>query len=143
MTRIHNWQSALSVAIDQQERLPHVYGQTDCVMRVGINAAALLREPKHGEILAAMERYRGRYTSLTGAYRVLRKDGLTPLSLIGKHFDELDHPVMAGDGDIGALKQDGKHWAFGTFIRGHLYVATENGIGILPRGLAQKAWRVE
>lgn len=140
--RVGQWKSRMIAAMDLMEREPHVYGQSDCMMRVGYCAAAMFDDPLRGEILAVLDTYRGRYSSLRGAHRVLAKDGLTPLSLVTKFFAEIE-PVEAGDGDIGALTEDGRNWGFGIVSGAHFYVATESGTGILPRSSMQKAFRVE
>lgn len=140
--RVGAWKSRLITAMDIMEREPHVYGQSDCLMRVGYCAAAMFDDPLRSEILGVLETYRGRYSSLSGAYRVLKKDGLTPISLVTRFFAE-NNPIDATDGDIGAVKQDGRNWGFGIISGAHFYVATEAGTGILPRSTMQKAFRVE
>lgn len=140
--RVGTWQSRLSAAMDLMEREPHVYGQSDCMMRVGFCAAAIFDDPLRSEILAVLDTYRGRYSSLTGAYRVLAKDGLTPISLVTKFFPEIK-PIDATDGDIGALRQDGRNWGFGIVSGAHFFVATEAGTGILPRSAMKKAFKVD
>lgn len=139
--KIENARSKMLAVLDEMERQPHVYGESDCVMRVAWLAAAQVPDPKRSDILAMIERYHGKYTSLAGAYRVLKADGFTPLSLV-KHFFEEIHPVDAVDGDIGAVRQDGRNWAFGIFDRGGFFVATASGTGALRRSDAAKAFRV-
>lgn len=140
--KIENWRSRLLAVMDEQERHPHIYSESDCIFRIGWNSAAQLMDPKKSEILAMMERYRGRYKTIEEANSILAKDGFTPLTLVSHFFAEI-HPVEACDGDIAAVLQDGVNWAFGTIVGPHFYVSTLRGTGILPRGDAQKAFRVE
>lgn len=141
--RRDNWESALIGALDIAERQPHVYGESDCLMKAAWNAAVVLHDddPRRADILAMIERYRGRYSSLTGAYRVLREDGLTPLRSVSRFFQAIP-VVRAGGGDIGAVR-NGRHLAFGTFLGPYLYVSVEQGNGILPRSAAVMAFEVD
>lgn len=141
--RIENWQSRLIETIEMAELEPHVYSQSDCLMRVAWNAAAILRsdDPRRAEILDLIEKYQGAYQSLSGANTVLRRDGLTPLKLVKTFFSEIS-VSRAGGGDIGVVRE-GRHLAFGTFCGAHLYLAAPSGNGILPRSTAIMAFEVD
>ena len=138
--KIETWYSALLSELEAMERVPHVYGESDCLMRVGRAAAVQLAEDRRAEVEAVMSRYRGRYGSLDEAKAMLKADGLTPLKLVCSLFTDI--PVVEADaGDIGAIRS-GKDWAFGIFDHGHIHVSTEAGTGILPRSASTKAFRV-
>ncbi len=141
--RIYNWQPRLIAAIEQAEREPMVFGESDCVMRTAWNAAAVLSpaDPRREQILTLLERYRGSYSSLTGAYLILRQDGLTPLTLIKQFFAEIPSSEASG-GDIGAVRE-GRHLAFGIFYGAFIHIAAPDGNGVLPRSRAIRAFRVD
>ena len=129
--RRENWRPALIDYIDQQAREPFAYGVNDCLLVV---AGAV-------EVMIGVDHaadYRGRYASLAEGKALI---GTTLLRLVGSLFKSIS-PAMAGDGDIAAIRQ-GRDWAFGIIIGAHFYVQTETGMGILPRGDAVKAFRVE
>lgn len=141
--RIDNWQPRLIAVIEQAEREPMAFGESDCVMRTACNAAAVLSpdDARREHILALLEHYRGTYSSLNGAYRILRRDGLTPLKLIKQFFAEIP-PSEASGGDIGVVRE-GRHLAFGTFYGAFIYLAAPAGNGVLPRSRAVRAFRVD
>lgn len=126
-----NRTAILSDYVTETESLAFEWGKSDSVMWLA-GAVDRLTGVDHAA------KYRGRYHSCAAGRRILRK---SLLRFIGERFDALDHPVRAIDGDIGALKQ-GREWVFGIFIGAHLYMQTADGIGILPRGDALKAFRV-
>lgn len=129
--RLENWRSALIDYIDQQAREPFAYGTNDCLLVVA-GAVALMTGVDHAEP------YRGRYTTLSGAKKLL---GKSLLRTVRDLFEEIP-PPKAHDGDIGAIKQ-GREFAFGVMIGPHLYVQTKDGMGILPRTDAVRAFRVD
>jgi hypothetical protein len=129
--RVDHWRSKLLAFLDSQEREPFAYGVNDCLLMTAGAVAAVT-----GVDHAAP--YRGRYTTLRGGKRVI---GMTPLDLVASILPEI-LPVEAGDGDI-AAKRESAEWSFGVIVGAHFYVRTETGLGILPRGDAEKAFRVE
>lgn len=139
--RQDDWLTRLLAVLDEQERQPHVYGQSDCLLKVAHSSLAMLKDgPRANEIEAAVARYAGQYDTLAGAYRILARDGLTPLGLVQTLFEEV-HPAMAHSGDIGAMQVDG-HWAFGHIVREHFYPSIDLGTGLLPRRVVEKAFSV-
>lgn len=106
------------------------WGVNDCLIMVA-GAVELLTGVDHAE------GFRGRYGSLAEGKKLI---GMSLLRFVAARLRPID-PVRAIDGDVGAVKQ-GREWGFGIFIGPYLYVMTENGIGILPRTDAVKAFRV-
>lgn len=140
MAKKANYRAALAAVLDAQERRPHVYGRDDCLMRCGEAVAAILDDP--AGVVAAMEKYRGRYKTLAGAYRALSADGFeSPLEFVASFFPEI-HISRAVDGDVGAYDEGG-HWAFGVICGAHFYVSAADGTGILPRSRAERCFKVE
>lgn len=135
-----NYKKELAAVIDAQARRSHVWGQDDCLFRAGEAVCVTVSDP--APIASLLEKYRGRYSTLAGAYRVLKKDEYDgPLSLVASLFTEIHHS-QAVDGDIGAKFEDG-HWGFGVINGAFFYVSTPSGTGILPRSHSQKTFRVE
>jgi len=106
------------------------WGVNDCLIMVA-GAVELLTGVDHAD------GFRGRYGSLAEGKKLI---GTTLLRFVAARLQPIE-AVRAIDGDVGAVKQ-GREWGFGVFIGPYLYVMTENGIGILPRTDAVKAFRV-
>lgn len=125
-----NRTAVLSAYIDETERIPFAYGTNDCLLWLA-GAVERLTGFDHAAD------YRGRYTTLAEGKRLV---GMTLLRFVGGKYAPI-HPSRAADGDIAALRQ-GREWAFGMFIGPQIYVQTEHGLGILPRGDAVKSFRI-
>lgn len=125
-----NRTAILSDYIDRVAAQPFQYGVNDCLIMVA-GAVELLTGIDHAE------GFRGRYGSLAEGKALI---GTTLLRFVASRLEPIQ-AVRAVDGDVGVVKQ-GKEWSFGVFIGPHLYVVTENGIGILPRSDAVKAFKV-
>lgn len=129
--RVENWRSKLLAYIDQHERKPFAYGSNDCLLMVA-GAIEAVTGVDHAEP------FRGRYTTLKEGRALI---GKPLLAFVKSKLTEV-HISQAYDGDLGAKKDKGE-WAFGVIIGAHFYVQTETGLGILRRGDAQKAFKVE
>jgi hypothetical protein len=129
--RVENWHSKLLAYIDQQERTPFAYGVNDCLL---ITAGAV-------EVVTGVDHaasFRGKYRSMKEGRALIGKPVLT---FVRAKFPEI-HVSQAHDGDI-AARRVGREWTFGVLIGAHFYVQVENGLGILPRSDAEKAFRVD
>lgn len=126
-----NRTAILSEYVDRVATRRFEWGVNDCLTMVA-GAVELLTGVDHAE------GYRGKYGSLAEGKRLV---GTTLLRFVGDRLTAIE-PVRAVDGDVGAVKQ-GREYGFGIFIGPHLYVMTEDGIGILPRSDATKAFRVD
>jgi hypothetical protein len=130
--RVENWHSKLLAYIDQQERKPFAYGVNDCLLMTA-GAVEALTGVDHADA------FRGKYQSMQEGRALI---GKPVLKFVRSKFSEYAHPSEAHDGDIAARKI-GREWTFGVLIGPHFYVQTETGLGILPRGDAQKAFKVD
>lgn len=140
MPKKAGYRSALIAVIDNQARRTFAYGTDDCLMQTAEGLAVVLDAPE--KVMDLVARYRGRYSTLLGGYRVLKRDGFDgPLALVASLFAEIHHSE-AVDGDIGARFENG-HWGFGLICDGHFFVTTPTGSGILPRSKSEKTFRVE
>ncbi|MBL0374040.1 hypothetical protein JJB09_18625 [Rhizobium sp. KVB221] len=131
LTRRDDWHPRLLDYVHAQERTPFNWGQSDCLLFV---AGAI--EAMTGEDVAAP--YRGKYSSFEEARALL---GKSTLSFVRSQLREREHQTRAMGGDIGA-KKEGGDWTYGVFVGPYLYVKTADGVGILPRSEAQKAFEV-
>lgn len=135
MRRTDGWFPRLVAVIDGHARLPHAWGESDCLCRVADGYLAMT-----GSDPAAP--YRGRYTSYAEGAALLAADGFAePVDYVRSLCPEI-HPSEAGDGDIGAMLGDDGTLAFGLICRRLLYVATPAGNGRFPRLRAQRAFRI-
>lgn len=130
--RVENWHSKLLAYMDQQERKPFAYGVNDCLLMTA-GAVAVVTGVDHAAP------YRGRYSNMTEARALI---GQSPIKFVASLCGEYDHPSQAGDGDVAAIRQGGQ-WTFGILVGPYFFTQTETGLGILPRGTAQKAFRVD
>lgn len=138
-----NYRSAFRGVMAKQEVLPHVYGHSDCLLRLAETLDAILDEgDSRRRVRELAERYRGRYATLEEAEALLAADGHTMLTLVGSLFEQLEHPVLAEDGDIGAVDTGCGRYAFGHVDAAYFYPSTERGQGILPRSVIDIAFRV-
>lgn len=126
-----NRAAILSDYIDRVAQRRHEYGVNDCLLMTA-GAVELLTGVDHAE------GFRGKYDSLAEGKRLI---GTSLLRFVSDRLPAIE-PVRAVDGDVGAVKQ-GREYGFGIFIGPHLYVLTVDGIGILPRSDAVKAFRVD
>lgn len=140
MSKRDGYKPALIAVIDGQARREFAWGTDDCLMRAAEAVAVVLDDP--AKVTDVVAKYRGRYKTLAGSYRILKRDGFDgPLDLVASLFTEIHHSE-AVDGDIGAKFEDG-HWGFGVICDAFFHVTTQNGAGILPRSHSQKTFRVE
>lgn len=130
MTRLPNWRSRLHAVISEKENAEFKYGKNDCCL-FGADIILALTDND----LAAD--YRGKYRTLSGGTRLIRKDGFkTHIDLIQKSFDEI--PVsLSREGDIG-LVGPAVVVLLGTFAVG----LGENGIVRFQIEEVQKAFSI-
>lgn len=144
VNRRWDWRPRLLGVMADQERLAFDFGTADCLFRLGPTCATMLEGPAEARITDLMARFRGRYATLRGAYRVLKHEGFAdPIALLteGCGFAEAAHHSMAFDGDIGAMQQDG-HWGFGHIVGASFFPVGLKGMAILPRSRAQRVFEV-
>lgn len=125
-----NRTAVISDYIDRVAAHPFQWGVNDPMMLIA-GVVELLTGVDHGEGL------RGRYGSCAEGKKLI---GMTPLRFVSARLESIE-PVRAVDGDIAAVKQ-GRELGFGVFMGAMIYTMTVNGIGILPRRDAVKAFKV-
>lgn len=136
MKRYSFWREALFAYIHEVARRPFEWGNHDC----GLFAAGAVQAMTGVDMASE---YRGRYTTLLGGIRLLKKAGFADhAELAASLFEEI--PVArAGVGDIAAIEEDGQI-ALGIVQGPRIYVLRPDNAGIGTVGLldAKRAFRV-
>lgn len=136
--RKHDWRVALENYLLSVWREPFQWGRHDCAL-----FAAGAVEAMTGDDPAAD--YRGRYTTLLGGLRLLKKSGhANHADFAASLFEEI-HPSMAQVGDLAAIKVDDDGlYALGIVQGSRIYVLRpgEAGIGTVDLLDAERAFRV-
>lgn len=135
MRRYSYWRTALADYLHRVSGEPFVPGRHDCAL-----FAAGAVDAMTGEDFAAD--YRGRYKTLAGGYRLLKKRGFeSHADLAASIFEEI-HPSHAMVGDIAAVNGDGGI-ALGIVQGEGVYVLSPEGrIDTVPLLNAIRAFRV-
>jgi len=136
MKRRHDWRPALLAYMQAVAPIPFQWGRHDCAL-----FAAGAVEAMTGEDFAAP--YRGRYTTLLGGLRVLRRDGFADQAALTASLFEEIAPALAGVGDI-AVVPEGDVIALGVVQGPRIYVVGPDvtGIGTVDLLRASRAFRV-
>ena len=135
MTRLPDWHARLVAYLAAAARTPFDPGRHDCAL-----FASGAVEAVTGMDLA--EGWRGRYRTLAGGRRVLKRAGFADhIDLAARCLEEV--PVSwARPGDIAAVPSaDGP--ALGVVQGGAVYVIGPAGIGLVPLRDATRAFRVD
>jgi hypothetical protein len=136
MKRYSFWRTALFNYAQAVAAKPFQWGEHDCAL-----FAAGAVQAMTGEDFAAG--YRGRYSTLTGGLRHLRKAGYADHAAMAEALMEEVHPSLAQIGDVAAIDVEG-HIALGIFQGERIYVLRPgaDGIGTVSRLSAARAFRV-
>lgn len=98
--RFHDWPTRMAEALLVEEKVPFAWGESDCSMF----AANVIKAIRGDDIF---ERYRGRYKTERGAYRIAKGH---PENVVEKIIE--DHPLQpinpdrAQRGDLLAIRQN-------------------------------------
>ena len=136
--RFTNWRTALNDYVHAVMPKPFVWGQHDCAtFAAGAVLAMTGVDPA--------EKYRGRYKTLIGGLRLLRKDGFdNHAELAASQFEEI-HPSHAAVGDIAAVRiDDSALWALGVVNGPRIFVLRPDasGLGTVDLLTAERAFRI-
>jgi hypothetical protein len=132
--RFSDWRSRLIQYLAAASRKPFREGQHDCALFL---AGAV--EAMTGVDYAAP--YRGRYTTLRGGMRILRKDGFADHIVLARaHLHE--KPIsFAAEGDGAYLHAEGSV-QLGLVQGAQVYVLRPEGLGLVPLTAATAALEV-
>lgn len=139
LTRLPDWRARLAAEMDAIRATPFVWGSHDCLTGLmGRTVAAITG----ADVVAP---WRGRYTTQTGALRVLRRDGFADLGeLAATLLPALEHPSMARVGDVLAIPSED---AFGVGLglcdgERAFMLGEAAGLMTIDRVHAVRAWQV-
>lgn len=134
--RVDGWRAALDTEIDAVRRAPFVWGENDCMTLAGRVARALTGSNP-------FEDWTRRYTTKTGAMRVLRSSGFDSVADgVAEVLPEV-HPSQAHVGDIGLIEtDDALGFAFGVINGERVFVMREDGIGTVDRMVLTRCFRI-
>lgn len=136
MKRYSFWRTALADYVHRVAHLSFQWGEHDCAL-----FAAGAVEVMTGEDIAAP--YRGRYKTMAGGLRAMRKTGHDDhVAYFASLFEEI-HPSHATVGDIAVIAID-EGEALGVVQGERIYAIGpgETRIGTVPLGRASRAFRV-
>ena len=122
--RLPDWRHRLHGYLQDVARTPFKPGSNDCALFL---AGAV--EAMRGVDYAAP--YRGRYTTITGGLRILRRDGFDDHIALARHHLK-EKPVAfahVGDGAV-VIGEDGP--ALGIVQGAAIFVLTPTGMGHVP-----------
>ena len=132
--RLPDWQARLVAYLHEARLRPFAYGRHDCSLFAADCVAAMT-----GQDMAAP--WRGRYTTLRGGIRVLRKAGYRDhVALAASLFPEIS-PLSAQPGDLAVVPTD-EGPALGVVQGEAVYLLGPTGLGLVSLLLAQRAFRV-
>ena len=124
MQRYPDWQIRLRSYLQAVTRTPFEPGSNDCALFLAGGVEAMTG------VDYAMP-YRGRYTTLRGGLRVLKKEGFEDhIDLARSHLPE--KPVAFANVGDGAVVLDGNEPALGIVQGASVFVLTETGLGHVP-----------
>lgn len=134
MKRLPDWRPRLVTYLTQASAGAFEYGSHDCALFFAGAAQA-----QTGVDYAAP--YRGRYTTLRGGLRILRKDGFEDhIALAAHHLPEIA-PAFAWPGD-GMVVDTDEGPALGVCQGRAVYLLGPNGGGLVSILAATRAFRV-
>lgn len=136
MTRDPRWPHLLDDFIEAARHRPFAWGVHDC----GLFAANWIRQATGVD---PAKRWRRRYTTERGAWRVLRNDGLLDMEDVGRaaYGEPMENARLAGRGDIVSVLSGGLV-CLGVHLGHRVVCAGPDGLVFLPVSAIRHAWRV-
>ena len=130
MARKDGWEWILARRLDEDRRMPFVWGQRDCALW----AADCVLEITGVDYAAP---FRGQYDTEAGAKKIINEKYNGLCSYIDAHLPSIPVP-MAGRGDIVFYNA-----ALGVCYGRYSYFVTHRGLTPIPTGRCERAWRIE
>ena len=130
-----NWREALIAYLGRVKRTPYRPGKHDCALFAADAVAAMT-----GDDYAAP--FRGRYKTIRGGMRVLRKAGFTDhVALAEAHLTPIP-PAMVRAGDLAVVPGEGGAPSLGVVQGEKVYVLTPAGVGLVSILKIQRGFQV-
>lgn len=134
MARLPDWRARLAAYVASVAHMRFAPGRMDCAL-----FAAGAVEAVTGVDYASD--YRGRYRTLRGGGRMIKRDGFSDhVEFVASVLPETD-PAQAIAGDLVAIDVGGE-LALGVVQGAMVYVRGPDGVGLVPRALALRAFGV-
>lgn len=136
MTRDPRWPRLLDDYIAEARSRPFEWGRHDC----GLFAANWVRIATGRD---PAKRWRRRYTTERGAWRVLRNDGLLDMEDVARAAwgEPIENNRLAGRGDVVSVLSGGLV-CLGIHIGHRVACVAPGGLVFLPIGEVRHAWRI-
>ena len=135
MTRLPGWRGRLAAHVEAHRRAEFVFGRHDCGMFAAGAVAAMCGADPAADL-------RGRYSTMAGALRRLRKAGHEDhVALAASLFAEI-HPSRAAAGDL-AVVETGDGPALAVVSGPHVFVPGPDGLRVVDLLSAARAFRVD
>lgn len=138
--RLPDWRGRLFRWLAEIAPLPHAYGRHDCALFASGAVLAM-----HGVDPAAP--FRGRYTTLTGGLRVLRREGFRDHTAVVASLGRPVPPAMAQIGDFAVIDTPDMP-ALGVVTGSQVHHLSLTGLSLTPlilpgaaRPVAREVWR--
>lgn len=135
MEKFSDWRSRLSGLIDQKENQAFEYGKNDCSL-----FAADVVFAQTGIDLAS--EYRGKYKTLAGGIRAIKKNGYSSqFDILEKNFEEV--PVSsAAVGDLAIVDADETQKAICVVLGAFAVAVAEGGLVRFPISLVNRVFKI-
>lgn len=135
MKRLPDWNARLAAVVEAARGRPFAYGRHDCAL-----FAADAVEAMTGEDPAAA--FRGRYGTAFEGCAALRKAGFADhVEAVAAQFAEIP-AARARPGDLAAVRNEAGELALGVVQGAWVYVARPEGVGLVSKLDAERAFRV-
>lgn len=134
MKKRSDWRQRLRAFLTEHADKPFQYGSADCGAFAGGAVHAMMGVNPHAQIA-------GRYKSLRGALRVIKRLGYADHIEFAAAFGEEVEPLFAQFGDIAVVDgEDGP--ALGVVLGPQIEARSPQGRAVLPLTAAKRAFRV-
>lgn len=133
------WRADFKRVIDDMRRRPFDWStQYDCGLGLVVETVRAITGHDFGE------RYRGRYSTPMGAYRMMKKEGFETLADLVASLGPEIHPSQCQTGDVVAFRDEGSLFvhALGIVNGDRSFVMKEEGLGTMDTLAAERAFRV-
>lgn len=135
--RVDRWRAAFDKQVDDLRRTPFEWGVHDC----GVGLVGSLTKAIVGEDKAS--KFKGRYKTASGAYRVVKSEGFENLGDLAASILTEIHPSEVQIGDIAAIPDGGAlKYALGVVNGDRVLVLREEGLGTVDLSETKRAFRV-
>lgn len=137
MKRQDGWLTSLNTYVETVRRKPFVYGEHDCALFAAGGVLAMTGvDPANA--------WRGKYTTLAGGFKLLRKAGFDNHAEFAASLFEEVHPSLSQLGDLAAMPVEDGVFALGIVGGAMIHVVQPVGpLGVVDLLTASRCFRIE